>query len=1203
MIMLWMATNAWAWPDDAEWVEVLQDAAPMEDVGGEPTFGYQDLYGDSTEPLAFWFADETELFLRLQIADDPFAISPTLLQANVWGFLIDTDTDVTSWEYAIVSNGSTGQLQSFRNAAPDGTAGNASVSIIADYDGLEEDVVRVTNGTYWSVDLRIQRADLLVDLEIGDSDPFRLAVVSGPSTATSWSDVGACDPDSEDCEDFSAVVSDEMYIDGDLDGLTDAAEELIGSSPADGDTDDDGVLDGDEDPDDADEDGAAGWADCDSDDDNLLDGLELGTTVALLDTDETAGCFLIDADPDTQTDPLDSDSDGGGLSDGDEDWNGDGKIDVWETDPNNADDDVDLDADGIPDSVDGEGDADENGVPNYQDDDSDGDGVPDAVEWLDDSDEDGIPDFLDDDDDNDGIPTSLEDSDGDGDPSNDDIDGDGLANHLDDDADGDGIPDSEEAGDDPEDPVDTDSDGLFDFLDEDSDDDGVADADEDPDGDVDCDGIPDRLDLDDTDSSCDTALPGDTGETGVNLPDVDTAALEPLPVETGIYFAGGVYTGGACSSAPVAASWPALSGLLALLWRRRRRLAATGTAPKKAVTPYRFGAGSVLLALALPANAQEIDAERFSASVDGLRFVKLEDSAVARAGAFGASAGFSYADDPLVFRSADPDIEQLRLLGSVATTEFSAFYSLGILRLGLGLPLHVTTGDGVVRPTQLGDVRLSSKATLKERSKGPLGFGVFVDVTAPSSSSTSRVGAGMTRMTAGVAPTAEFGPLLVAANASFRTGTGRDLGALAIGPSIGWGAGASFAVTDAVWASVELEGEQWLSNAEVEGSAPVEILGALRMRPIGDLVGTLGGGAGLSRGVGAPDFRLIAGLGWTPGPDETQVITAVGPDRDGDGIGDAADKCPDQAEDINGIADDDGCPDEGLVPTILRVVDGGGRPIAGSIVELSAGPETGSWIAANGWVGRAVPSGTYQASVSASGYLPVKQELVVPEADAHEVQITLEPEKALGQIIVRVVGPTGRAVSGADVRFVGTLGSPMKSGSDGLVEAKIAPGGYEITIAASGWRVESRQVQLEAGGLVDLTVLIRPDSVTIDTDEGQIYLHRKVFFELDKSELKVESFAVLDDLVEALLAHGEIAKLRIEGHTDTQGPEDYNLELSGKRAEAVRDYLIRSGVPPERLDAEGIGETRPLQEGESESVHATNRRVEFHIVQLEEAPQ
>jgi OOP family OmpA-OmpF porin len=75
-------------------------------------------------------------------------------------------------------------------------------------------------------------------------------------------------------------------------------------------------------------------------------------------------------------------------------------------------------------------------------------------------------------------------------------------------------------------------------------------------------------------------------------------------------------------------------------------------------------------------------------------------------------------------------------------------------------------------------------------------------------------------------------------------------------------------------------------------------------------------------------------------------------------------------------------------------------------------------------------------------------------------------------------------------------------------------------------------------------------------------------------------------------AHPE-ARLEIRGHTDSQGPANFNLELSQKRAESVRQYMIKGGVDPSRLTAVGVGEEEPIASNATPDGRAQNRRIEF----------
>lgn len=92
------------------------------------------------------------------------------------------------------------------------------------------------------------------------------------------------------------------------------------------------------------------------------------------------------------------------------------------------------------------------------------------------------------------------------------------------------------------------------------------------------------------------------------------------------------------------------------------------------------------------------------------------------------------------------------------------------------------------------------------------------------------------------------------------------------------------------------------------------------------------------------------------------------------------------------------------------------------------------------------------------------------------------------------------------------------------------------------------------------------------------------------------SFEILDALVAVLRAHAEITRIDIQGHTDAVGNRDTNVELSQRRARAVRMYLIDHGIVVDRVEAHGFGPDRPVASNDTLEGRATNRRVEVHIV-------
>jgi OOP family OmpA-OmpF porin len=103
------------------------------------------------------------------------------------------------------------------------------------------------------------------------------------------------------------------------------------------------------------------------------------------------------------------------------------------------------------------------------------------------------------------------------------------------------------------------------------------------------------------------------------------------------------------------------------------------------------------------------------------------------------------------------------------------------------------------------------------------------------------------------------------------------------------------------------------------------------------------------------------------------------------------------------------------------------------------------------------------------------------------------------------------------------------------------------------------------------------------------------FFDFDKSVLKAEGKAKLDDLV------GKVKGINLEviiavGHTDSKGTDAYNQKLSVARSEAVKAYLVSKGIEKNRVYTEGKGEKQPVADNKTKDGQAKNRRVEIEVV-------
>ena len=116
----------------------------------------------------------------------------------------------------------------------------------------------------------------------------------------------------------------------------------------------------------------------------------------------------------------------------------------------------------------------------------------------------------------------------------------------------------------------------------------------------------------------------------------------------------------------------------------------------------------------------------------------------------------------------------------------------------------------------------------------------------------------------------------------------------------------------------------------------------------------------------------------------------------------------------------------------------------------------------------------------------------------------------------------------------------------------------------------------------------------VTVTEKKIELKQTVFFDFNKATIRPVSFPLLDDVAQALKDNPKI-KVEVQGHTDSVGNDAFNLKLSQKRAESVRNYLIKKGISSDRMDPKGYGENVPIADNRTKDGRDQNRRVEFVI--------
>jgi outer membrane protein OmpA-like peptidoglycan-associated protein len=121
-----------------------------------------------------------------------------------------------------------------------------------------------------------------------------------------------------------------------------------------------------------------------------------------------------------------------------------------------------------------------------------------------------------------------------------------------------------------------------------------------------------------------------------------------------------------------------------------------------------------------------------------------------------------------------------------------------------------------------------------------------------------------------------------------------------------------------------------------------------------------------------------------------------------------------------------------------------------------------------------------------------------------------------------------------------------------------------------------------------------PDEVPVEVKKftGTI---KGIVFVKNSDVIRSQSFAILDQAVAVLNEYPDV-KLEIQGHTDDTGSDEYNLDLSDRRAASVKTYFVSKGVAEDRLVTKGYGETQPEVENTSKANRSQNRRVVFVLI-------
>ncbi len=225
----------------------------------------------------------------------------------------------------------------------------------------------------------------------------------------------------------------------------------------------------------------------------------------------------------------------------------------------------------------------------------------------------------------------------------------------------------------------------------------------------------------------------------------------------------------------------------------------------------------------------------------------------------------------------------------------------------------------------------------------------------------------------------------------------------------------------------------------------------------------------------------------------------------------------------------------------------------------------------------------------------------VPDSAVHAALVAAAGRKVFSEKVVDNLKASVGAPSGFAAAVVPALGalSRLSTGTLVVSDREVKLSGDALYDAASAQIRAGLGKDFPQGFQYKADISVKPAAAPVDGTVCQqlfseLLSKGSIRFEPARANIDPDSAGLLDHLIETAL-RCPASNIEIAGHTDADGDDASNQTLSEKRAQAVADYLVKAGLPPDRFTAVGYGSTQPVASNETDEGKAQNRRIEFVV--------